>query len=102
MAKVVKRVPDGLTENVIFLTSVNTPDYSPVDWIINPDLSLLQGIVSQTYWKVSGDSVLEMTSGEKVTKDQAVQDAKLYATVQTWEPAIGVQSSETSTWDVVF
>ena len=53
-----------------YLISVSTPDYPDVDWIINPDLSSVEGI-AQKYWKISGDSVLEMTSEEKVVVDTA-------------------------------
>lgn len=56
------------------LCSVNTPDYSEVDWIINPDLSLLTS-VPQKYWKISGDSVLEMTTQEKADADAAIAAA---------------------------
>jgi hypothetical protein len=41
-----------------------------VDWIINPDLSSVVGI-AEKYWKISGDSVLEMTSEEKAIVDAA-------------------------------
>lgn len=54
--------------------SVHTPDYSSVDWIINPDLSPVSG-VSPLYWKISGDSVLPMTSQEQSSKDAALAAA---------------------------
>ena len=54
--------------------SVHTPDYSSVDWIINPDLSQVSGI-SPLYWKISGDSVLAMTSQEQGSKDAALAAA---------------------------
>ena len=50
---------------VQYLTSVNTPDFPSGTWIINPDLSLLLGIVDQKFWKVVVDDVLEMTTPEK-------------------------------------
>jgi hypothetical protein len=53
-----------------YLISVSTPDYPDVDWIINPDLSSVVGI-AEKYWKISGDSVLEMTSEEKAIVDAA-------------------------------
>ena len=56
--------------NKQILYSANTPDYSETDWIINPDLSLLSS-VPQKYWKISGDSVLEMTTQEKSNVDAA-------------------------------
>jgi len=48
--------------------SVNTPDFPAGSWIINPDLSALAG-VEKKYWKVSGDSVLEMSQAEKDAAD---------------------------------
>jgi hypothetical protein len=42
-----------------YLTSQNTPDFDPVDWIINPDLSAVQGFASQ-YWNIVGDVVSPM------------------------------------------
>lgn len=65
MANVVNRT------TVQYLLTVNTPDYDPTDWIINPDLSALAS-VPQKYWKVVGDTVVEMTSGEKTTADAAL------------------------------
>ena len=44
--------------------SVNTPEYSSTDWIINPDLSSVQS-VSQKYWKILGDTVVAMSQAEK-------------------------------------
>lgn len=56
---------------VEYRQSVDTDDYSPVTWIINPDLSALTS-VPQKYWKVSGDSVLEMNQTEKDAVDAAL------------------------------
>jgi hypothetical protein len=70
MADVVNR------STVQYLHSVNTPDYSDVFWIINPDLSALIG-VPQKYWKVVGDTVVEMTVSEKNAVDTATPDAIL-------------------------
>lgn len=52
--------------------SVNTPDYDPGDWVINPDLSAVAG-VDPKFWTVDGDSVREMTTAEK---DAALLDAE--------------------------
>lgn len=49
------------------LTSVNTPDYSVSEWILNPDLSSVEG-VPDVYWDISGDSVTAV--------DQATRDAR--------------------------
>ena len=63
--------------NVTHHLSVNTADYPTDDYIINPDLTGLYvaatGVytVALKYWKVSGESVLEMTAGEKTAVDDA-------------------------------
>jgi len=46
-----------------YLRSVNTPDYPTSDWIINPDISAVDGVLPQ-YWKLDGDTVLPMTEAE--------------------------------------
>jgi hypothetical protein len=58
-----------------YLVSVNTPDYLPADWIINP--SVPDG-VAQKYWKVVGDSVVEMTAEEKAQVDGALAVAPTF------------------------
>ena len=50
--------------------SVHTPDFDPVIWIINPDLSAVQG-VSRKYWKIVGDNVVGMTQSERDAVDAA-------------------------------
>jgi hypothetical protein len=72
MADVVHRT------TVEYRKSVDTVGYDPAVWIHNPNLSALVA-VPQKYWKVSGDSVLEMTAGEKTTVDQAQAAAALAA-----------------------
>lgn len=47
------------------LTSVHTPDYSPAEWIIKPDLSAVKG-VDQKFWVIEGDAVRVMTDAEKI------------------------------------
>lgn len=47
----------------------NTLDTSV--WLLNPDISSLSN-VPQKYWKVDGDSVVEMTATEKNLKDQLI------------------------------
>ena len=54
-----------------YLRSVNTPDFPVEDWIINPDLSALES-VPQKYWKVVGDTVVEMDQAEKDAVDAAL------------------------------
>ena len=52
----------------VYLRSVNTPDYLPSEWIINPNLSNVSGI-AQKYWKAVGESVVEMDAAEKDVVD---------------------------------
>lgn len=66
MANVVNRIAVPLQ----ILYSVNTPDYDPELWIINPDLTILE-TVPLKYCKVSGDLVVEMTPAEKAAVDAA-------------------------------
>lgn len=55
--------------------SVHTPNFPTADWIVNPDLSALAGVPVR-YWKVVGDTVVEMTTPEKDAVDAAVAAAK--------------------------
>lgn len=48
-----------------YLKSVNTPDFDPEKWIINPDLKDVGG-VDQKYWLIEGDAVRSMNSSEKI------------------------------------
>lgn len=50
-----------------YKTSVNTGEYSPAEWIINPDLSAVQGF-NTIYWNINGNSV--------TLADQATRDAR--------------------------
>jgi hypothetical protein len=54
-----------------YLQSVNTPDYNAGVWLINPDLSGVDG-VPQKYWKVVADTVVEMTQPEKDAVDASM------------------------------
>lgn len=50
--------------------SVNTPDFPPAEWIINPDVSALEARgVPQRHWKVVGNTVAEFTQAEKDAAD---------------------------------
>jgi len=64
MANVINRVTKRL------LLSVNTPDYSESEWIINPDLSAVNSI-PQKFWKIEGDDVVEMSIEEKVALNES-------------------------------
>ena len=67
MANVIRRTanPQGMYE---YRTSVNTPAYDPGNWLINPDLAAVSG-VPPMYWKVVGDTVVEMSQAEKDAVD---------------------------------
>lgn len=54
-----------------YLTSVNTPDYPASQWIVNPDLSNVQGLAPQ-YWTITGDVVTAQTPAEQLATDDAI------------------------------
>jgi len=64
MANVINRT----TRQLIY--SANTPDYNESGWIINPDLTAVAGVPGK-YWKISGESVTEMSQSEKDVVDAA-------------------------------
>jgi hypothetical protein len=64
--------------SLIYLMSVNTPDFPVGDWVINPDLSPVSGVPAK-YWKLTGDVLSEMSQAEK----DAVDAAELAAQVAT-------------------
>lgn len=54
-----------------YVTSGHSPDYPTGTWLKNPNLSGVSG-VPQKYWKVVGDTVVEMTQAEKDAVDAAI------------------------------
>lgn len=78
MANVINRTVRDSNGCLLYRESVNTPDYSTDDWLINPDLSGVAGVECY-YWKVTGSPpggvVEEMDQAEK----DAVDAAKLSA-----------------------
>ena len=66
MANVVNRTAVPIE----ILYSVNTPDYDPAQWIINPDLTILDTVPIH-YIKIVGDLLVEMTVAEKAAVDAA-------------------------------
>ena len=54
-----------------YIQFVNTPDYPDTDWIINPDLSAVDGI-PQKYWKIVADTVVLMSSEEQTAVDASI------------------------------
>jgi hypothetical protein len=75
MATVVPRDKSGTapvgTGTVEVFASVNTPDFPVAQYIRNPDLSALAS-VERIYWKIVGDTVVEMDAGEKTSVDAAI------------------------------
>ena len=55
-----------------YIRDVHTPLYPEADWLINPDVSALEGVVPEKYWKVVGDTVVEMDQSEKDDVDAAI------------------------------
>ena len=50
--------------------SVNTPDFPPTEWIVNPDLSQVEK-VPRKYWRIDGERVVEMSENQKAAVDGA-------------------------------
>ena len=76
MANVFSKTPDA-NGVYSYKRSVHSPDYPTNDWLINPDVSLLEGgspPVPELYWKAAGSplAVIEMTQGEKDAVDAAL------------------------------
>lgn len=53
---------------------VHTPDYSVTDWIVDPDLSAVDGVPVK-YWKITGDVISGMDQSEKDAVDLAAVPA---------------------------
>ena len=68
MADVVNRTTNQ------YLQSVNTGDFPSQDWIINPDLSAVEGQPTK-YWVITGDVI---TLADQATRD-AIDAAELDA-----------------------
>ena len=89
MANVIKRTAsaNGTYE---CQKSVNTPDYPTGTWLINPDVSALSA-VPEKYWKVVGETVVEMSSAEKAVVDTVPDPVgqKLY-----------LESPDASVWEI--
>lgn len=59
-------------------------DYSPVEWIHNPDLSAVEG-VPDYYWKIQGNDVLAMDAGERAAVDALRMPMLIAAKKAEWE-----------------
>lgn len=51
-----------------FRPSVNTPDYDPADWLISPDLTIINTVPAR-YWTIKADALVEMDAAEKAIVD---------------------------------
>lgn len=74
MAAVINRITKELK------LSVNTPDYPPESWIINPDLSKVKGF-DQKYWKIDADNVVLASESERSVIDLGEEEARKTAVV---------------------
>jgi hypothetical protein len=61
-------VLDRDTKQLLQVTAAALPQYPDDEWIHNPDLTAVQGLPIE-YWKISGNTVLEMTAQEKLAVD---------------------------------
>lgn len=62
-------MPNALNRTTLRFKTSADPNYHPVvEWIIDPDMSNVEGVPKQ-YWKIVGDDVLEMSQAEKDAKD---------------------------------
>jgi len=69
MAHVLKRTTKE------YRTSVNDPDFSVVDWIINPDVSAVAGQPTK-YWLINGDVVTLMDQSARDVIDATELEAQ--------------------------
>lgn len=72
-----------------YLPSVNTPDYPEGTWVVNPDMSPVEGVPTK-YWKLTGDVLSVMDQAEK----DAVDDALLPAYKQAKMDQIDTRTGE--------
>lgn len=52
-----------------FLRSVNTPDYDPGIWIVNPDLRAVTSVPERYRKSDARGEIVEMSAGEKIVVD---------------------------------
>jgi len=63
---------------VTYLTNANTPDYDPDDWLINPDLTAVDGVPVYYWWYDSvEDEIIEMTQTQKDDYDASIKSQDL-------------------------
>lgn len=61
-----------------YRTSVNTSDFPTADWIINPDLSAVEGQPSK-YWLITGDAVSLVDPATQASRDAEIDALNLQA-----------------------
>lgn len=67
----------GIHRTTLEVKSRGVPkDLSDPDWIVNPDLSAVEG-QPQRYWKIVGDAVQLMTQAERDAVDAAADAARI-------------------------
>lgn len=72
--------------------SVNTTHYLDGNWLINPDLSVVDG-VEKRFWKIEDGSVIEMTEEEKETVINADLPELIPAKIKNlWQACFDYQS----------
>jgi hypothetical protein len=67
MAHVLHKTADPVDYRV----SVNTPDFPPADWFINPDVSAVVAVPTKYWARPLSDPVTEMSQSEKDAVDAA-------------------------------
>lgn len=75
MADVLHKTADP----VDYRLSVNTPDFDPAEWFINPDVSAVSAVPKKYWARPLTDPVTEMTQPEKDAVDAAILAAELVA-----------------------
>lgn len=70
-----------------YLANVNKDQYDSKDWLINPDLSGVAGVL-QKYWKVVADTVVEMDDSEKTVVDANGLQVAIDSMVAVWTGSI--------------
>jgi hypothetical protein len=63
----------------VFRRADPAPYRARTDWVLNPDLSALDGVVPQKHWKHVGGAIVEYTQAEKDTQDAAELAANIAA-----------------------
>lgn len=78
-----------------FKRSAHTPDFLNGQWLIDPDVSDLEKRnVPERYWKVKGNSIVEMTTPEKAVVDAASVDPNYALAITKLKKGIGLTDAE--------